>query len=76
VSIEWGNLLLVAVVAIGASGLFAIFLAGSIRLSAQARVAADNGRSAAGPRVGAWVLLGLIGLMLLFGLYLIVPQFH
>jgi len=75
-SIEWGNLLLVAVVAIGASGLFALFLAGSIRLSAHAQVATEEGRSAAGARAGAWILLGLIGMMLAFGLYLIVPQFH
>ncbi len=75
-SIEWGNLLLVAVVAIASTGIFAVLLAGSIRLLAQARAAADTGRPTTGSRIGAWTLLGLIGVMLLFALYLIVPQFH
>lgn len=75
-SIEWGNLLLVAAVAIGSTGLFALLLSGSIRLLAASRAAIDSGRSGTGARAGAWTLLGLIGVLLLVGLYLIVPQFH
>jgi uncharacterized BrkB/YihY/UPF0761 family membrane protein len=75
-SIDWGSLLLVAVVAIGATGLFALFLSVSIRLLAQARVATEDGRPATGARTGAWIMLGLMAVMLMFGLYLIIPQFH
>lgn len=74
--IDWMSLLVVAVVSVTASALFAILLSWGIRLLSVARVAADEGQSRTSATVGAWVLLGLIGVMLAFGLYLIIPQFH
>jgi len=73
--IDWVSLIVVAVVSIAATALFALLLAGAIRLLAAARTAGDG--VARGPAaIGAWVLLGLIGLLILFALYLIIPQFH
>jgi hypothetical protein len=73
--IDWLSLLIVAVVSVGVTALFALLLSTAIRLLSVAR-AADDSRAAMPPTVGAWVLLGLIGVMLLIGLYLIIPQFH
>jgi hypothetical protein len=75
-TIDWMSLIIVAVVSITASVVFAILLSWAIRLLSVARVAADEGTGRASATVGGWVLLGLIGVMLAFGLYLIIPQFH
>lgn len=73
--IDWLSLLVVAVVSVGATALFALLLSLAIRFLAAARATADgNIRGPAG--IGAWILLGLIGVMVLFALYLIIPQFH
>lgn len=74
--IDWMALLIVAVVSIIATAVFSVLLSTGIRLMATARVAAEEGRPAAGARVGGWVALSLIGVLILFALYLIVPQFH
>lgn len=74
--IDWLSLLVVAVVSIIATFVFAVFLSMAIRLMSVARVATDEGRSAVGARVGSWVFLSLIGVVILFALYLIIPQFH
>ncbi|QGN34114.1 hypothetical protein [Microlunatus sp. Gsoil 973] len=73
--IDWVSLIIVGVVSIGVTALFAVLLSVGIRLLSVARAAADS-RAAMPATVGAWVLLGLIGVMLLLGLYLIIPQFH
>ena len=72
-SIDWWALVLVALVSIGMSMLFVILLSAGIRL-----VVAARGRSsgAAVALSGGYALLGLAGLLVLFGIYLIVPQFH
>lgn len=73
--IDWLSLLIVAAVSICATAMFAVLLSVAIRLLSAARASADG--DARGPAaVGAWILLGLIGLMVLFALYLIIPQFH
>jgi len=73
--IDWISLLVVAVVSVCATALFALLLSVAIRMLSTARAAADG--DARGPGVvGAWILLGLIGVMVAFALYLIIPQFH
>jgi hypothetical protein len=73
--IDWISLLVVAVVSICATALFAVLLSVAIRMLSVARATADG--QARGPAlIGAWILLGMIGVMVLFALYLIIPQFH
>ena len=64
-------LLLVAVVSIGMSVLFVILLSGGIRLVVASRERASSVALSTG-----YGLLGLAGLLVLFGIYLIVPQLH
>lgn len=73
--IDWFSLIIVAVVSVSVTALFAVLLSFAIKLLSAAE-AGEDGRSNVGAAVGAWVLLGLIGVMVLFSLYLIVPQFH
>jgi hypothetical protein len=75
-TIDWVSLIIVAVVSIGSTALFAGLLSVSIRLLSAARVAAQEGRTSVAARAGGWILLALIGVMIIFSLYLIIPQFH
>ena len=70
-NIDWWALVLVGVVSIGMSVLFVILLSAGIRL-----VVAARGRSGSVALPAGYGLLGLAGLLVLFGLYLIVHQFH
>ena len=72
-SIDWWALVLVALVSIGMSVLFVILLSAGIRLVVTARGRAGGGTVALS---SGYALLGLAGLLVLFGIYLIVPQFH
>ena len=74
--IEWADLGVVAVVAIIATVVFTVLLAGGIRLVSQATVEANQAHRSVGIRTTGYGLLGLAGLVVLFGLYLIVPAFH
>ncbi|HEY9293283.1 MAG TPA: hypothetical protein VIP98_18560 [Microlunatus sp.] len=74
--IDWKSLLIVAVVSIAVTSLFSLLLSFGIRLLSNARVAATEGRRPGASLVGGWTLLILIGMMIAFGLYLIIPQFH
>ena len=74
--IDWTALGIVAVVSISASVLFVILLAGSIRLVSAAKVRTNQGGSGAAILSAGYALLALAGLLVLFGIYLIVPQFH
>ena len=74
--IEWADLGVVAVVAIIATVVFTVLLAGGIRLVSQATVEANQAHRSVGIRTTGYGLLGLAGLVVLFGLYLIVPIFH
>lgn len=71
--IEWSALVVVAVVSIVASVVFVGLLATGIRVLTPAR--ADGGVSRVNRPLG-YGLIGLAGLLVLYGLYLIVPQFH
>lgn len=74
--IDWAALGVVAAVSIGMSVLFTILLASGIRSVSAARVQRNGGGSGAVVLAGGYTLLGLAGLLVLFGLWLIVPQFH
>jgi hypothetical protein len=73
VSIDWWALVLVAVVSTALSVLFVILLSAGIRLVVTARA---RTRGATLTLTGGYTLLGLAGLLVLFGLYLIVPPFR
>ena len=80
--IDWAALGIVAVVAIVATLVFTVLLSAGIRLVAQATVQANQAQrssgalGAVGLRTTGYGLLGLAALVVLFGIYLIVPAFH
>jgi uncharacterized BrkB/YihY/UPF0761 family membrane protein len=74
--IDWAALGIVAVVAIVATLVFTVLLSAGIRLVSQATVEANQSHRSVGIRTTGYGLLGLAGLVVLFGLYLIVPAFH
>ena len=74
--IDWAALGLVAVVSIVSSVIFTILLATGIRLASVAKIKSNEGGSGAAVMSTAYLLLGIAGLLVLFGIYLIVPQFH
>lgn len=74
--IDWLSLLIVGGVSIAATAIFAVLLSIGIRQISKARVAGEEGRTATGAVITGWLALGLIGVMILFALYLIIPQFH
>lgn len=73
--IDWVSLIIVAVISVGATALFAVLLSTAIRLLSIARTTPE-GESNTSATVGGWILLCLIGVMILLALYLIIPQFH
>jgi len=74
--IDWAALGIVAVVSISASVLFVILLASSIRLVSAAKVRTNQGGSGTAILTAGYALLALAALLVLFCIYLIVPQFH
>lgn len=74
--IDWAALGIVAVVSIVVSVVFVALLAGGIRSVSAARIKRNQGASGTGVLSAGYAMLGLAGLLVLFGLYLIVPQFH
>ena len=74
--IDWAALGIVAVVSISASVLFVILLASSIRLVSAAKVRTNQGGSGTAILSAGYGLLALAALLVLFCIYLIVPQFH
>lgn len=80
--IDWAALGIVAVVAIVATLVFTVLLSAGIRLMAQATVQANQAQRSSGAlgpvglRTTGYGLLGLAALVVLFGIYLIVPAFH
>jgi hypothetical protein len=74
--IDWAALGVVIVVSIATSVIFTILLASGIRFVSAAKIKSNEcGPGAAIISIG-YVLLGIAGLLVLFGIYLIVPQFH
>lgn len=74
--IDWAALGIVTVVSVVATLLFVVLLAVGVRLISVARVATNQGGSATGVLSAGYAMLGCAGLLVLFCLYLIVPQFH
>ncbi|HET9562758.1 MAG TPA: hypothetical protein VFP01_11665 [Propionibacteriaceae bacterium] len=75
-NIDWAALGVVAVVSIVASVIFTILLGSGIRLLSAAKIKSNQGGSSTATVSLGYVLLGLAALLVLFGIYLIVPQFH
>ena len=73
---DWAALGQVTDVSIITSVIFTILLAAGIRLVSMAKIKSNEGGSSAAIVSVGYVMLGLAGLLVLFGLYLIVPQFH
>jgi hypothetical protein len=76
IQIDWESLLIVAVVSIVATVIFATLLSAGIKYVSLAAVRADQRQPALAVRVVGASFLGLAGLLVLFGIYLIVPLFH
>ena len=74
--IDWTALALVAVVSITTTVLFVVLLSFGIRFVASADVRVHGGRPGSASQALGYALLGLAAVLVLFGLYLIVPQFH
>ena len=74
--IDWAALGIVSVVSISATVVFVILLAAGIRLVSAARLKTNQGGSGTATLSVGYGLLGLAGLLVLFCIYLIVPQFH
>jgi hypothetical protein len=74
--IDWAALGVVAVVSVTATVIFATLLALGIRFVSVARVRSSEGGSATLPLTAGYAFLGFAALLVLFCLYLIVPQFH
>ena len=74
--IDWAALGVVTVVSITSSVIFTILLAAGIRLVSSAKIKSNQGGSGAMTVSLGYALLGVAGLLVLFGIYLIVPQFH
>jgi hypothetical protein len=74
--IDWAALGVVAVVSIMSSVIFTVLLATGIRLVSIAKIKSNEGGSGTAIVSAGYVLLGIAGLLVLYGLYLIVPQFH
>lgn len=75
-TIDWAALGLVAVVSIVASVAFVLLLSLGVRNVSLAKVRANSGGSTTLPQMAGYGFIGLAALLVLFCLYLIVPQFH
>jgi len=74
--IDWAALAIVAVVSIMTSVIFTILLASGIRLVSAAKIKSNEGGSGIATVSLGYLSLSIAALIVLFGIYLIVPQFH
>jgi len=74
--VDWAALGLVAVVSIVTSVIFTVLLATGIRLVSAAKIKSNEGGSGTATISLGYVLIGIAGLLVLFGIYLIIPQLH
>lgn len=75
-TIDWAALGIVAVVSITVTIVFTALLSTGIRLVSPTTAAGSPTARHGGIRTAGYGLLGLAGLVVLFGIYLIVPIFH
>jgi len=76
VRIDWAALGIVAVVLVVMTLIFVVLLSYGIRFVSAARAGESVGRSGSASLTAGYALLAGSGLLVLFGLWLIVPQFH
>jgi hypothetical protein len=75
--IDWAALGVVAAVSIAMSVLFTVLLAAGIRVVSAGRLQRhQRGGSGGAVLAGGYTLVGLATLLVLLGIWLIVPQFH
>jgi hypothetical protein len=74
--VDWAALGLVTVVSIVTSVIFTVLLATGIRLISAAKIKSNDGGSGTATVSLGYVSIGIAGLLVLFGIYLIVPQLH
>ncbi len=74
--VDWTALLLVAGVSITMTVLFVVLLSFGIRFVSAANVLVQGGQSGTARQTAGYTLLALAGVLVLLGIYLIVPQFH
>lgn len=75
--IDWASLGLVAVTTVVAAiAIVGIFSLGVLALTSGARTAGGVAAPNPAARLGGYLCLGVSGLLVLYGLYLIIPQFH
>ena len=74
--VDWAALAIVAVVSMAASVIFTILPASGIRLVSAAKIKSNEGSSGTATVSLGYLSLGIAALLVLFGIYLIVPQFH
>jgi len=76
VKIDWASLGVVAVVTVAVT----LVVVGVVSIGISALVAAENrtaaGNSGTAARIAGYLCVAVAGLILLYGLYLIIPQFH
>lgn len=74
--LDWAALGIVAVVSITMSVVFVALLAGGVRAVSTAQLRRNQGGSGTAVLSAGYAMLGLAAVLVLFGIYLIVPQFH
>ena len=74
--VDWAALGMVTVVSIVTSVIFTVLLATGIRLVSAAKIKSNVGGSGTATVSLGYVLISIAGLLVLFGIYLIVPQLH
>jgi len=74
--VDWNALLMVAGVSIVSSVVFIVLLAIGIRMVMVSRVQVKRGGTGSTALGGGYLAIALAALLVLFGIYLIVPQFH
>ena len=74
--IDWVALAMVTAVSLVASVVFVVLLSGGIRFVSAARVRTNQRMSGTTRLAGGYTLLGLAGILVLYGIYRIIPAFH
>lgn len=75
-TIDWSSLALVAVVTVVVAVVLVAIVSLGARMLDAAHVRQDAGDGAASLVMIGWSSIGLAGLAVLYGLYLLIPYFH
>jgi len=74
--INWNALLLVAGVTLAATVIVVTLVATAARLLDAGQVRQQAGKTPGVTIASAYVLFGIVGLIVLFGIWLVIPYFH